>query len=125
MSFDQLAAGQTVELVHMSLPHPELHVEMIIVGHRVIVLQHFLNYFSVLGRQLNLVAKLVEESYTSGVVSMRRFLFRINFIRNIMIYSCVLVYIRARNPFQDLKYLSMNISSLSDWILISKLWKLP
>ena len=69
MSFDQLAAGQTVELIHMSLPHPELHVEMIIVGHHVIVLQPFLNYFSVFGRKLNLVAEPVEESYTAGVVS--------------------------------------------------------
>ena len=71
VSFDQLAAGQTVELVHMSLPHPELHVEMIIVGHHVVVLQHFFNYFSVLGRKLNLVAELVEESYTAGVVPER------------------------------------------------------
>ena len=75
LSSYQVGARQAIELLHVSFANPEFHVEMIVVGHNVIVLQHFLNDLSVLGRKLNLIAEPVEESDTSSVVSERRFLF--------------------------------------------------
>ena len=74
--FDQIDAGQTIELVHVAFTKPELHIEMTIVGHNVIVHQHFLNDLFVLGRKLNPVAEPTEESYTARVVSERRFRFK-------------------------------------------------
>ena len=81
--FYQVDAGQTIELVHVAFTKPELHIEMTIVGHNVIILQHFLNYLSVLCRKLNLIAEPVEESDTSGVVSSEGSFFKT------FVYSCM------------------------------------